>query len=291
MGLFKPAWMASSYPKHEKAVAAGKKITDPEKLFEIAMTAPLSVVRQAAIEGISDQQALARILRENDNAEVTQSALERVTDPALLKDAALNCGGGTTTALVKKIDDSTALVDIVIGSPSFHMKQAAIEQLKTREDIDALLDLINRCPAKRERGFAFNAINETISSKHLFDKEYRLPRAQGEKLVDAIIADREGAFRPDYHLAINLYAGITDDDLQRMAENAANPAVREYVRKRLPTAPDQLLSVYLEAVKNGWAPARHRPWASWPIPASCSFRPQGWPCPRCRYCVLPASLG
>ena len=118
--------------------------------------------------------------------------------------------------------------------------------------IDALLALTDRCPEGRERHFAFNSINDIISSKHTFDREYHLPRAQCEKLVDAIIADRDGSYRPDAHLAIDVHAGFTDADSRRMAESAANPAIRQFVWRHMSHTLDELLPAYREAVQNGW---------------------------------------
>lgn len=261
MGLFKPAWMASSSLKHEKAVAAVKKITDPDKLYEIVMTAPLEVVRQAALERISDERAIARILLESDNVEVSKSALKRVNDPVVLKAAAMNSDHWVPKEVLDKIGDVDALIEIAISSPNpnNNMRSSAISKLIYRKDvdavtplIDALLALIDRCPEGRERHFAFHSINDIISSKRTFDKEYRLPRAQCEKLVGAIIADRDKSYRPDAHLSINLYAGFTDTDKQRIAKSAADPAVRQYMWLHTSHAPGELLPAFQEAVKNGW---------------------------------------
>ena len=261
MGLFKPAWMASDYSKHEKAIAAVKKITDPDKLFEIAMTAPLRVVRQAALERISDERTVARILLENDQLDVRESALKRVSDPAVLKTAAMSSERYMPKELIDKIDDVDTLIEIALGSPNPNdkIRGNAISKLEYHKDpeavtqlIDALLALTDRCPEGRERHFAFNSINDIISSKHTFDREYHLPRAQCEKLVDAIIADRDGSYRPDAHLAIDLHAGFTDADSRRMAESAANPAIRQFVWRHMSHTLDELLPAYREAVQNGW---------------------------------------
>ena len=47
MGLFDPIWKTKNKARQDRAVKSVKKITDSDKLKEIAMDAPLCLVRQA----------------------------------------------------------------------------------------------------------------------------------------------------------------------------------------------------------------------------------------------------
>ena len=49
MGLFKPIWMTKNYQKTPKAEAAVEKISDQQKLYEIATSAPIISVKETAV--------------------------------------------------------------------------------------------------------------------------------------------------------------------------------------------------------------------------------------------------
>ena len=82
MGLFTPKWMSNDPTKARKAV---EKITDPEKLAEVAVNAKLQDVVRKAIECIHDEAVLAEITLGDADSFAVRRALERVAHPDLLK--------------------------------------------------------------------------------------------------------------------------------------------------------------------------------------------------------------
>ena len=86
MGLFDPIWKTKNKARQDRAVKSVKKITDSDKLKEIAMDAPLCLVRQAAVDmlteqvsAVSDEESLLRIVSDRQTVpEVSEAALERI---------------------------------------------------------------------------------------------------------------------------------------------------------------------------------------------------------------------
>ncbi len=85
MGLFTPKWMSNDQSKALKAV---EKITDPQKLAEVAVNTKDQVVASKAIERIHEEEILAGIALGDGGVIPIKKALERVTNPDLLKQIA-----------------------------------------------------------------------------------------------------------------------------------------------------------------------------------------------------------
>ncbi len=84
MGIFDPVWKTKNFRKEEKAAAAVRKISDPAKLMEIALTAPLDTVRCEAVGRISDPALLSVIAVSASDGTVQREAVRRIRDPRLL---------------------------------------------------------------------------------------------------------------------------------------------------------------------------------------------------------------
>ena len=85
MGLFDPVWKTENKKKIGKAIAYVGKVDDAAKLVDIARHAFFNEVKQAAIDRISDQSALAYIVANGVVYDYeTKAALMRITDPGLL---------------------------------------------------------------------------------------------------------------------------------------------------------------------------------------------------------------
>lgn len=82
MRLFTPKWMSDDRSKALKAV---EKITDPQKLAEVAVNAKDQLVVSKAIERIQEEAVLAGIVLGEATIFPIRKAFERVTNPDLLK--------------------------------------------------------------------------------------------------------------------------------------------------------------------------------------------------------------
>ena len=76
MGLFAPKWMSKDMSKALKAV---EKITDPQKLAEVAVNVKDPFVANKAIERIQEEAVLAGIAMGDAGDYLIEKALERVT--------------------------------------------------------------------------------------------------------------------------------------------------------------------------------------------------------------------
>ena len=79
MGLFTPKWMSNDLSKALKAV---EKITDPQKLAEVAVNAKLQQVTGKAVECIHDESVLAGIALGDANDFPIEKALEIIEEGA-----------------------------------------------------------------------------------------------------------------------------------------------------------------------------------------------------------------
>ena len=146
MDLFSPAWMADRISKEDKAIAAVEKISDQNKLFEIASKAPLCKVRVAAVQRINDQKMLMDIamtrLPENleiTYAEVGEAAAEKIRDEKLLGEIALSAPCYVTRkAAAKKINDQELLAR-VIKNGNHNAAHVAADRMNDQTIIEQIL--------------------------------------------------------------------------------------------------------------------------------------------------------
>ena len=68
MGLFTPIWMTDNKKKLEKAILAIQKIDDQIQLKAIALQAPLTDVKRAAVNQIYDQETLLELAYKTGNS-------------------------------------------------------------------------------------------------------------------------------------------------------------------------------------------------------------------------------
>ena len=138
MGLFKPIWMTEKWSKEEKAIAAVRQVTDPDKLYEIAVNAPLYTVSEAAVEGIEDDRLLARYAMTGaKSSHLQELALSRVKDQDLLAQIVLTKGSVWCRA------DMAAKY---VKDPELLLKIASSDSPAAEECAHRLPD----CEAKRE---------------------------------------------------------------------------------------------------------------------------------------------
>ena len=90
MKLFEPIWKTNKREKLEEALAAVREITDPGKLQEAALSAYFPEVRSAALERITDQKLLHKVILANDtDYEIRREAVRRISDPEVLTEIAM----------------------------------------------------------------------------------------------------------------------------------------------------------------------------------------------------------
>lgn len=244
MGLFTPIWKTGEYSKEAKAKAAVKKISDPNKLYEIATTAPMISVRAAAVENIADDRMLFDIAMQNEFF-VAETAFKKIKDPAILTELAMRGPDRIRfDQLLPLIKDNETLARIASGASSKYARQNAVERL---EDPDAVLDFaFSSDPVLR------HVARKSFDSKYIgqfrWRKEVELTDAQLERYIDALI------FETDTGYDMRIPLDTCTADLQRIYRNARRADVREKAFQRLAgDAPaEDLLNYFKEARANHW---------------------------------------
>jgi len=86
MGLFTPIYMKPdlSLKQERKALEKVAGIADPDKLFRIAMSAPMTAVGTKAVQGLEDAGMLRRVAWEAGDLSVRRAAVEKLTDAEAL---------------------------------------------------------------------------------------------------------------------------------------------------------------------------------------------------------------
>lgn len=274
MGIFDPIWKTDKFEKEDKAIAAVRKISDPQKLKEIALTAPrLGVInaaingisdqktlfeilitssgtyrRSVALEGISDQRMLYEILQilsgrqdmdVNERSYLMRDVCRKLTDQSLLRQAALE-GFGDAGVIVEKISDPKVLVEIASHSHSSSMRCKAVELIK---DPDALLSFMSDSLDADIRRTAQNTLNDRFIQRHRSDKTLHLTDDQMTRYVDALIAET------DERIECRYFYDLDEDSMRRIRRDARRTSLRAcalgFMVRALPDA--QLLEAYKEA--------------------------------------------
>ena len=111
MGLFKPAWMDDWGEKAEKAV---EKVTDQNTLTRIVKEAPSSAARRAAAKKLTNQSFLANIAKNDEDRFVRLAAVVGLTDQNALADIAKNSADDLiVNEVITKLTDQTVIADYV----------------------------------------------------------------------------------------------------------------------------------------------------------------------------------
>ncbi|MBQ9515826.1 MAG: hypothetical protein IJR57_06930 [Ruminococcus sp.] len=128
MGLFEPKWMSDNRAKALKAV---EKITDPQKLAEVAVNAKDQVVVSKAIERIHEEAVLARIaLGNSDNRAKALKAVEKITDPQKLAEVAVNAKNhDVVSKAIERIHEEAVLAGIALGNANYYSIKKALERV------------------------------------------------------------------------------------------------------------------------------------------------------------------
>lgn len=111
MGLFGSVWKTSDADKHDEAVAAAKKVTDPKVLRKKAMSAYFDDIRLDALRRIDDPEILAKLALTFDTL-ISAEAIKRIKDDAVLKKIVIGDNGALSELALRQINDQTILKEI-----------------------------------------------------------------------------------------------------------------------------------------------------------------------------------
>lgn len=126
MGVFEPLWKTDNIQKKEEAVKAVSQITDEQKLRNVVLQAPLSEVSMAALEKISDPRILKEIiLAESPAFEIKHAAVSRLSDPADLAEIAVQRKAYPADGdAIAMLDDEEMLFRIAMSEQGWEQSKA-----------------------------------------------------------------------------------------------------------------------------------------------------------------------
>lgn len=150
MGLFTPVWKKDDL---SKAIAAVRKMDNPQKLSKVAREAPNMHVRRLAIDmlsgqpmveeiiaAISDPEELATIVCDTRNNDVQQLALAQLQDQQLLtRTLLLLRNSELKKAAFEKITDESCLVEIFAATEDMTMAAMAAKKVKDKERLHRVI--------------------------------------------------------------------------------------------------------------------------------------------------------
>ena len=240
MKLFEPIWKTNKREKLEEALAAVREITDPGKLQEAALSAWFPEVRSAALERITDQKMLHKVILANEtDYEIRRDAVRRISDPEVLTEIAmqrqaypadgdaiamlsdqeqlrriaLSEQGGEQDKAVYKIGDQGVLGEIAENAKKGSARKTAIRNIT---DAGILLDVMSAAEEVYTRGEAYDRLV-------LLRRTGKLPKLSEEqhrKVIDFIVHE------DDRNVRIELNEFCTTDDLMRIYREAARYDLR-----------------------------------------------------------------
>ena len=145
MGLFQPKWMTNDFNKRIEAKNAVAKISDPLKLKDIALRAPLDDIKFEAARRISDQNILKEIVLSVESFEVKTGVCDLINDEAILRE--LYCSGDLRLAqfiAVCRLNDELLLKQVLFTPEKCNWKRAymkAADTFCTVVDLDSLINI------------------------------------------------------------------------------------------------------------------------------------------------------
>ncbi len=263
MGLFDPIWMTRDCKKIDKAVQAVHRISDPEKLYEIAVTAPRNEITVAAVEAIRDEELLYRVALSAKNENAREFAAEHISDQSLLTKLALEADSWTAEHAARKVrdpeqaiklamsdrkcadhgvyalySDPAALKKIALGAPSSGARLTAVSHLK---DADTLLEVLERESVREIRKQA--ATRLWLDCK----KEAPLTAEQSKRVMQLLIREPDDKGYSD--AVLSAYLLDDPDDLQQVYREAKRIDLRMEAFSHLAdqVGPEALPALYKEA--------------------------------------------
>ncbi|MBO4886698.1 MAG: hypothetical protein J5589_00095 [Firmicutes bacterium] len=135
MGLFKPFWMKETNDsiKLRKIIAGVRRISNQNKLYEIATKAYHGSVKTAAVECITDEAMLAKLALASPGS-VGKAAVQRIKDTDLVYDIALRSRDWMVSeAAAEKIEDQALLGKMAMNAAHEKARRSAVNRIQDQE--------------------------------------------------------------------------------------------------------------------------------------------------------------
>ncbi len=219
MGLFEPIWKTRLFhtDKEKKAVEYVRRLTSPEKLLEISLSAPSLDVRKAAVEGLGEEKLLLEAALRTDSYIVADAAVRRLDDQEFLKELLLRGSDNIPfDKAAKKITGDAALAEIASRAVSRKARECAVREIG---DLPLLSDFF-KTPDAAVRHAAMETFRSLWEEKYPEGTKTAENEVLNGRFVDALIAEEDN----DY--PCSLPPRIEESDLVRIYRNAAREDLR-----------------------------------------------------------------
>ena len=237
MALFKPIWMTDKRKKQDKAIEAAARETNPEKLKDIALKAPLQNVAHAALERISDQAILIDIARLTDSAFIGEKAIQAIADERALFGLAMPGGAlskKVQVAAISRVRDRGMLLQFMEAYREDYRLRHQTERRLLGEAVQFAYARIERPP------FEWNMlVNSKASDDNLLQdvKEMSYPEDREALCLVARKKDNDAAA-----LAVSMFPYETEAQFLRHVALVGFDTARVAALKKLRTPEDSELA-------------------------------------------------
>ena len=191
MAFFKPGWMSRN---EEKAIRAVEKLTDQKELFRVVRESENVTICCAAVQRITDQKELIRVVRESENVTIRCAAVQRITDQKELKDIALNEISPEICSLAtKNLTDQSALVDVLMNCQRHNYSGSVIKISDQRVIAELAQNAISR-PVRQAATFCLsdqNVLEKIASSvsEDVWIRMYAAKKLDNQDLAQSVFID------------------------------------------------------------------------------------------------------
>jgi len=228
MGLFTPVWNRKD---EKKALAYIEKSDKQSVLEEIALSCDYETRRIAAVNKLSDQQALFRVAVKNRTP--CEEAAARLTDPRLLSGAARKAASAKARLIaVGKLTDQAVLDEVVRLDADVEVREAAWQRLEDKAS-RVSLGLTDKSPSLRELAVAELDDPMRLAEVAKTDTSEWVRKAAVEKLTDPATLEWVAQHDVSDYASVAAVERLTDQAaLGRVAKNGHMRA-REAALKRI----------------------------------------------------------
>lgn len=263
MGLFDPVWKTSKPEKLQEALEAVREIRDPNKLRDIALSAYLPEVRYAALERISDPQVLKEVILANSTSyEIRRDAAERISDPAVLTEIAMQRQAYPADGdAIAKLSDPGLLKQIALSEQGGEQDKA-VYKLTDQKDLAEVAVNAKKGSARKtairnitDAGILLEILSkseEVYTRSEAFDRLLQLRDTPGRsEMTEAQHRKLIDVIvrESDRNVRISLRDFTRTEDLERIYNEAARYDLRARALGRLVLDPSYPDSRLLEAWK------------------------------------------
>lgn len=135
MFFFKPSWMSQN---EKKAIRAVEKLTDQKELIRVVRESKNDNVRSAAVKKITDQKVLVDLALTDSSHWIRTFAVEGLTDQAALVDVLMKSDSVGFIEAVTKISDQAVLANLALNSRYCGVQRKAIRCLSDQRVLEEI---------------------------------------------------------------------------------------------------------------------------------------------------------